>query len=75
MNLNEKLLRYLPKKYHNRFGLIEKEGDLIDDCQYMLYTSNDYVFEDGGTTIPCRSLKEAVHFLKDFTMTIEEFNA
>lgn len=68
MTLQEKLFKYLPKKYHNRFGLIELEDGLIDNCKYMLYTSDEYIFEDGGNSYPCKSIIEAVHYLKYCTI-------
>lgn len=64
MTLQEKLFKYLPKKYHDRFGSIECEDGLIEDCKYIIYTSEDYIFEDGGSDYPCKSIKEAVYFLK-----------
>lgn len=72
MTLQEKLLKYLPKKYHDRFGSIEPEDGLIEDCKYMIYTSEDYVFDDGGNDYPCKSIKEAVDFLKYSTIKREK---
>ena len=31
-----KLLKKLPKKYHERVLDFEQEDDLVDDCKYML---------------------------------------
>lgn len=70
MTLKEKMLKYLPKKYYVRFGDIETANDLIDDCKYLVFTSNNYKFEEGGNCLPCRSLKEAVHYIKDSTIPI-----
>lgn len=67
MNLKDRVLRYIPKKYQDRLGDVEMESGLIDDCIYMIYTSENYVFEDGGRTLPCKSFKEIVHFITKFT--------
>lgn len=67
MNLKERVLRYIPKKYQERLGDVERESGLIDDCIYMIYTAPGWQFEDEGTTLPCKSFKEIVHFIVDFT--------
>lgn len=71
MNIKDKLLQYLPNKYKDRFGDIEYADDLIDNCKYILYTSNKYIFEDDGNNLPCRSIKEAISFLKNSTILIQ----
>ena len=68
MLLRDKVLKYLPKKYYDRFGDIEAADDLIDNCIYIVYTSNEYIFEDGGNSLPCRSIKDAVDFIKYSTI-------
>lgn len=62
--LRKKFLKRLPKKYHEKFGDIEAEGDLIDDCKYILYCNNGYLFEDGGNNLPIRSISEGIEFIK-----------
>ena len=66
MTLLEKLLKRLPKKYHDRVAFIEAEDDLVDDCKYMLYYSDDYT--DGecyGGSYPVRSITEAIDYIKN----------
>lgn len=58
-----KLLKSLPKEYHKCIREFESDTDLIDDCKYMLYLDERYTDE---TSIPCRTIKEAVQFTKDF---------
>lgn len=63
----EALLRRLPKRYHERVVDLTPEEGLIDDCKYILRYSKDYT--DGecpGGTLPCRSIKEACYFVRDF---------
>lgn len=70
MNLTQTFLKYLPKKYHNRFGGIEIAEGLIEDCKYIIYTSSDYIFEEGGNNLPCKSIKEAIEYIKYSTVGI-----
>ena len=68
MELNEELLRRLPKKYHERFKMIEAEDDLVDDCKYMLYWNEPWT-DDGkwgvGSSFPVKSITEAVKYIKN----------
>lgn len=62
----EKLFKRLPKKYHDRVDNFEEEDDLVDDCKYMLYYSDDYT--DGecyGSSYPVRSITEAIDYIKN----------
>lgn len=62
----EALLRRLPKRYHGRVVDFTLEGDLIDDCKYILQYSKDYT--DGkcpGGMLPCRSIKDACYIVRD----------
>jgi len=61
-----KLLKALPVQYHKAVESFEKESGLIDNCKYMLYLRENYASE---TSFPCRTIKEAVQFTKDFTYT------
>ena len=66
MTLKDRLLKRLPKKYHDRVVDIEAEDDLVDDCKYMLYYSDDYT--DGecyGGSYPVVSISEAIYFIKN----------
>ncbi len=61
-----KLLKRLPKKYHERVVLFEREDDLVDGCKYMLQYSSDYT--DGecvGGGYPVKSISEAIDFIKN----------
>ena len=63
MNDKEKLLKRLPKKYHERVQDFYQESDLIDDYKYMLLFSNGFAW-DYIDTIPCMSITEAIYFIK-----------
>lgn len=61
-----KLLKKLPKKYHERVSDFEQEDDLVDDCKYMLYYSDDYTDgECAGSCYPVRTISEAIDFIKN----------
>lgn len=64
-NINENVKRYLSKELKDKFGCVEYVDDAIDNCKYILYTSQNYCFEDGGTSYPCKSIKEILYFLKN----------
>ena len=62
----EKLFKRLPKKYHDRVDNFELEDDLVDDCKYMLYYSDNYT--DGecyGSSYPVKSITEAIDYIKN----------
>lgn len=67
MTLNEKLLKRLPKKYHERFKMIEAEDGLVDDCKYMLYWNAPWT-DDGEygveSCFPVKSITEAIEHIK-----------
>lgn len=66
MTLKEKLLKRLPKKYHDRVEDIELEEDLVDDCKYMLYYTEQYTDGDcSGSCYPVKSINEAIDFIKN----------
>ena len=60
-----KLLERLPKKYHNRVAGIESCYDLVDNCKYMLYFADGYAWCGDYTSLPCRSISEAIKFIKE----------
>ena len=64
MYSKEGLLKRLPKKYHERVEDLDEEGDLIDDCKFIITLKKPYYFEDGGSTYPCRNYKEAIYIIK-----------
>ncbi len=57
-------LSWIPKKYQERVYSIEKEDDLIDDCKYILYFMNGYVFAD-YSSVPVKNKKDALYFIKN----------
>ena len=59
-----KLLNRLPKKYFERFYMLEKETGLIDDCKYMVYLDNNYKFLGSGS-VPVKNISEAIKFIKE----------
>lgn len=70
--LIEKVKRLLSKKDKEKLGMVEEENDLIDNCKYIVYTSNEYVFEDGGNSLPCKSLKECADYIRNKAYLKEE---
>ena len=65
MTAKEKLLKRLPKKYHERVRDFYAEGGLIDDCKYVLEFGNGWVWSDGYLAVPIVSIKEAIEFTKE----------
>lgn len=66
MNSKERLLKRLPKKYHFLIEDFEAEGDLIDDCKYMIYFIDNvtlFGYERMGS-YPVKSIKEAIDVIK-----------
>lgn len=55
----------LPKYLQERFGALESEPGLIDDCRYMLYFAHGWCWEEDYWALPVRSKKEAIEFLKE----------
>lgn len=66
MTLKEKLLKRLPKKYHNIVKDIEAEYGLVDDCPYMLYFNDGVSFcgEEDMYSFPVKSITEATEIVK-----------
>ena len=66
MTTLEKILKRLPNKYHDRVRDIEEECDLIDDCKYIVYYSENYTDGDCyGSSYPVKSITEAIDFIKN----------
>lgn len=59
-----KLLKRLPKKYHERVDKLEREDGLIDDCKFMLYLNEEWHFFE-GSSLPVKSITEAINFIKE----------
>lgn len=55
----------VPKKYEKYFGSLEREPDLIDECQYMLYFADGYAWVGEYPCVPVRSKKEALQYLRE----------
>lgn len=60
----EQLLKRLPKKYHSRVENIERESDLIDNCKYMLYLSDECSDDEHYPSYPVISITEAIDIIK-----------
>lgn len=73
MTAKELLLKRLPKKYHCVVRDFEEEDDLVDDCKYMLYWTDEYTDgECAGSCFPVRSITEAIYFIKNSLYKVEE---
>ena len=59
-----KLLKRLPKKYHERVIDFTLEDGLIDNCKYILTFADGYTW-NGYETLPCKSITEAVAFVRE----------
>lgn len=70
--LTEKVKRLLSKKDKEKLGMVEEENDLIDNCKYIVYTSSEYLFESGGNSLPCKSLKECADYIRNKAYLKEE---
>lgn len=66
-DLKGRLLKRLPKKYHERVGEIWEEGGLIDDCKYIITTAEGWYFEkfEDLDSMPVRSITEAITYYKN----------
>lgn len=65
MTTKQKLLKRLPKKFHDRVAFFFKANDLIDNCKYLLFYSHNYT--DGncrGASVPFKSINETIDFIK-----------
>ena len=62
--MKEKLLQRLPRKYRNRVQDFSVEDGLIDNCKYILIFADGYTW-DGYDTLPCKSITEAVTFVRE----------
>lgn len=58
----------LSKKLQARFGSLEPESGLIDDCKYILYFADGYEW-NGYSSVPVRSKREATEYLRGATAT------
>ena len=63
---------WIPKKYRERVGSLEREDGLIDDCKYMLYFNQDWAWGEDYWALPVKSKKEALEFIKEARKRTEE---
>lgn len=64
MTCKEKLLKVLPKKYHDRVRDLEYTDD-CDTCKYIFYYTKEYTDGDAyGGVLPFKSIKEICDFIK-----------
>ena len=65
----------IPKYLQERFGKLEQEDGLIDDCKYMLYFAEGWGYymgyKDYTIDLPVRNYKEVIKFLKE-AMRVED---
>ena len=60
----EKLLQELPRKYRERVIDFTSEDGLIDNCKYILIFADGYTW-NGYESLPCKSIAEAVTFVRE----------
>lgn len=66
MSIKEKLLKRLPSEYHERVKTIWSEDGLIDNCRYMVYLNEGWIFDSiYEDSIGVKSLKEACERIKE----------
>lgn len=65
-------LNWVPKKYRERVASLEAEAGLIDDCKYMLYFNQDWCWSEDYWSLPVRSKKEALEFIREARLRTEE---
>ena len=65
-------LTWIPKKYQERAKSSEKESGLIDNCKYMLYFNENWCWSGDYWSIPVKSKKEALEFIKEAELKKEK---
>lgn len=65
-------LKWVPKRYQERIENLEKGEDLIDNCKYMLYFNENWCWDEDYCSIPVKSKKEALEFIKEARLRTEE---
>ena len=65
-------LGFIPLKYRERVASLEREYDLIDDCKYMLYFSENWCWDEDYGCLPVKSKKEALEFIKEARLRTQE---
>ena len=67
-----KELNWIPKKYRERVEKLERENGLIDDCKFMLYFNSNWCWDEDYWTLPVKSKKEALRFIKEARLRKDE---
>lgn len=67
-----KNLNWIPKKYQERVQSLEREDGLIDDCKYMLVFNDNWCWDEDYCSIPVKSKKEALEFIKEARLRTDE---
>jgi predicted transcriptional regulator len=62
---NDGLINKIPAYLRERVLSIEAEDGLIDDCRYMVYMNDGWLVMTDYTSVPVKSIKEAIQFIKD----------
>lgn len=65
LTAKERLLKGLPKKYHERVGDFTAESGLRWGCKYILLLEGDWRWSTEYDGFPCKSLKEAREIIKE----------
>lgn len=58
-------LKWIPKKYRERVYDLERQEGLIDDCKYILYFNQYWCWDDDYLSVPVRSKKEALEYIRN----------
>ena len=64
--LTDKVRKRLPKDKQDALDYIEEADDLVDDCRYIIYYTDEY--SDGectGSSYIVKTLSEAVEYIKN----------
>jgi len=64
MNITE-IMKRIPAKYYKYIDKIEEEPGLCDNCKYMLYFARGWAWSVDYTSLPCKSIKEVIEFVKN----------
>ena len=51
--------------YQNKIESIQSEGDLIDDCKYMVYLKDGVEHKVYGNSFPIKNAKELKEFMSE----------
>lgn len=68
-------LKWIPKKYRERLESLERVGGLIGGCKYILYFNHNWCWDEEYWSIPVKSKKEALRFIKEARLRRKEKEA